>query len=768
MKTKAICIGILYLLTAYSLKLTAATIPVSTPQQLKEALTKVQPGDTILLQKGKWNNVALAIETSGTKEKPVVIAAAEPGAVEFTGNSIIQFGSNHVVVSGILFTNGFAEKSAAVEFRKDNDHLANNCRLTNCVFDSYNKPGRFDMESWIVFWGQHNRVDHCTFRNKLTSGPTIIVELNDERSQQNYHELDSNYFNGRLPLGSNGGETIRVGVSRYALTSSRTNIHHNYFERCNGEVEIISIKSGDNLINKNTFFECEGGLVLRHGERNTVDGNVFIGNNKPNTGGVRIINPGHTVTNNVFVGLAGERFRSAFSVLNGVPNSLPNRYVQVKDVLISQNAFTDCKSIVFGAGKDPERTASPRNVTFSNNLIQTNDGRTYEDVNNDGGIVFKDNSFISTGKPINKKPSDKSHPHIRRASIIASKKFKGIDIPLTRDHSYGITDELAWMDEHNTGAAWFKPAQPKLTAPVTHNVSVAQSKELPAIVAKAHAGDIIMLTDTGVYQLEEPVIIRTPLTIKGSNPKEYQELVSVAEKSLPAFFILESGGSLTVENIVFNSTYKSYGDVQGAISTTTKPMNNHYSLQVNSCQFSGFNESNFSCIKGTKGTYADSVIITNCLFYDNSGTGIDFAAEKDDKGIYNVEHLLVKNCVFANMLSTAINVYRGGNDESTTGPEVTIDHCSFDNVENRMQGCVVKLLGVQTATVTHCLFNNSGAGGRSIWFEEMSWDKIKVDYCNFYRSGRVSSFFNNVTGKHINNNKTESIGSKFYNFYAIH
>ena len=105
----------MYLLTAYSLKLTAAVIPVSTPQQLKEVLTKVQPGDTILLDKGQWKNVALQIETNGTKEKPVVIAAAEPGAVEFTGNSYIQFGSNHVVVSGILFTNGFTEKGATVE-----------------------------------------------------------------------------------------------------------------------------------------------------------------------------------------------------------------------------------------------------------------------------------------------------------------------------------------------------------------------------------------------------------------------------------------------------------------------------------------------------------------------------------------------------------------------------------------------------------------------------------------------------------------------------
>src|SRR5690606_18846970 len=162
--------------------------------------------------------------------------------------------------------------------------------------------------------------------DKLNGGTTLIVNLDDERSQQNFHSIDSNYFAGRQRLGSNGGETIRVGVSRYSLTASNTNIAYNFFEHVNGEVEIISLKSGNNQVHHNTFYECEGGLVLRHGSENIIESNVFIGNNKPNTGGIRVINPGHKVFNNLLVGLAGERFRAAFGVLNGVPNSLINRY----------------------------------------------------------------------------------------------------------------------------------------------------------------------------------------------------------------------------------------------------------------------------------------------------------------------------------------------------------------------------------------------------------------------------------------------------------
>ena len=44
-------------------------------------------------------------------------------------------------------------------------------------------------------------------------------------------------------------------------------------------------------------------FTYRHGNETLVDGNVFIGNNKPSTGGVRVINGQQTVVNNYGVGL---------------------------------------------------------------------------------------------------------------------------------------------------------------------------------------------------------------------------------------------------------------------------------------------------------------------------------------------------------------------------------------------------------------------------------------------------------------------------------
>jgi poly(beta-D-mannuronate) lyase len=144
--------------------------------------------------------------------------------------------------------------------------------------------------------------------------------------------------------------------------------------------------------------------------------------------------------------------------------------------------------------------------------------------------------------------------------------------------------------------------------------------------------------------------------------------------------------------------------------------------------------------------------------------GINLAEEKDDKGMYGVEYTIIKNCVFTNILGSAINVYRGGNDESTLGPFVTIDYCTFNEVENREQGTVVRLAGAQQASVTNSIFMNSGQGGRSIEFREFRWDDIKVDYCNFYNAGRIDSFYSTVAGKNIYQMKPDFIDSSSFNF----
>ncbi|MBD3287720.1 T9SS type A sorting domain-containing protein, partial [candidate division KSB1 bacterium] len=235
--------------------------------------------------------------------------------------------------------------------------------------------------------------------------------------QPNYHLIDSNYFARRPELGTNGGETIRVGTSDWSMYDSYTIVENNYFEHCNGETEIISNKSCENIYRYNTFYECQGTLTLRHGNRCTVEGNFFFGNKVGDTGGVRIIGEDHVVFNNYFEGLYGSGFRAALPIMNGVPDSPLNRYFQVKNTVIAFNTFVDCRySFILGAGADDERSLPPLNCVIANNAVKTDHTVIREDdepidltwegnimqgsslgIDQPEGIIWADPNFIRSG-----------------------------------------------------------------------------------------------------------------------------------------------------------------------------------------------------------------------------------------------------------------------------------------------------------------------------------------------------------------------------------
>jgi poly(beta-D-mannuronate) lyase len=716
--------------------------------ELNAAIKTAKPGDSILLSSTvSWKNTVIAFTANGTKENPIVVSGY-PNAVELSGNSSITLAGEYLVVSKLNFENGFAKDRAVIEF-KNKDALANNCRVTNCRITNFSKAGRFDIDSWIIFWGKNNRFDHNYIGDKLNAGTTLIVELNDERSQRNYHSIDSNYFAGRSRLGSNGGETIRIGVSRYSMTSSNTIIKDNLFYHNSGEVEIISVKSCNNQILYNTFYECEGNVVLRHGQGTTIANNIFIGNNKPYTGGVRVIDSGHTVKNNLFVGLAGNRFRSALAVMNAVPNSLPNRYLQVKDANISGNVFLNCANIIFGSGKDVERTLAPKQVRFTNNCIINSKPISLVDNNQDGGIQIQGNY---SNNPIQ---TTKGFVNLTTKAFTADIASQENLEQLKKYLASNCTKQIQLNEFH-----W--PTIPQETTQIgsTNEVIVTDAASLTKALASNNSFDVILLA-AGTYSFTKELMITksTNISTKGN-----VFFANGSSKSLAAFFIIGENGSLNIDGITFEANTKDAGDVQAAISTPKEGLLHHYKLNVSNCIFQNFNEGGYNAIRGTKNAYADYININNCTFKNNAGVCIDFGAEKDDKGIYGVEELIIENCVFTNNLGPAINVYRGGNDESTTGPSITINHCVFNEVDNREQSYVVRLLGAQYARVTNCIFNNSGAGGRSVWFEEYSWDDIKVDNCNFYRSGRVQSFHGKALSKQVYAVKPQFVNIQAGNF----
>lgn len=561
---------------------------------MADCLKKAVAGDRIIIEAGTYRDVDLKWKAVGTKQAPITVEA-KPGTVLITGRSSLVMGGKHLVVSGLEFRNGYPSRRSVVEFAGGKD-FAQDCNLTRCVIDNYNTEDRSQSKSYIYLSGQRNRVDHCELLRKYNLGVTLLVNLNGANNLNNHHQIDHNYFGPREVYGSNGAETMRIGTSQQSYETSATTVCDNFFDRCSGEVEVISIKSCDNIVRGNYLWECEGVVALRHGKRNLVENNTFVGNGKRNTGGVRVVDSNHVIRNNIFVSLAGQRFFSALGVMNAVPNSLPNRYVQVSDITITDNVYVDCTNLEFGTGADAERTSAPRSIDFKRNrLFVSGTQNPFQMVDKASEVRFADNIM---NKNLEGLPS--------------GIKIAKVKLPMVPTYQQMISRTIGKLSE-----------TAKTAKAEARTVMVAKDADLPQVLAQAEDGDAFVLQGDE-YKLVKTVLVQKNVTIRSASGKTLLRSVGT---SVPHLMTIDNGGSLEVEGLVFDGRLEPGGSSPETGISTANTMTTPYKLKVNNCKFINFDENGCAAIRGQKSTFADSLIVTGCLIADCSGGGVDFASE---------------------------------------------------------------------------------------------------------------------------------------------
>ncbi|HEV8604436.1 MAG TPA: polysaccharide lyase 6 family protein [Tepidisphaeraceae bacterium] len=344
---------LLILFLLFPASLLAADHKVSSAADIAAALPNTKPGDTLLLSDGTWTDQTILFKADGQPEKTITLRATTPGKVILTGKSSLKIDGQYLLVSGLYFKDGQGNGDAITLAGQHN-------RLTDCAITA----GQYKF--FVHLFGQNNRMDHCYLADKTSGDPTLQVEVDEK--QPNHHQIDNNHFGHRPPLGRNGGETIRVGYSFQSMSSSATTVEHNLFDRCDGEIEIISSKSCDNIYRNNTFNNCAGFLTLRHGNRCTVDGNFFFGKGKKGSGGVRVIGEDHLITNNYIADVTDGVFR----ITSGIVDSELKGYFQAKRCTIAFNTIVNCKGayLDLDAGiNTSRRTLRPENITIANNIF---------------------------------------------------------------------------------------------------------------------------------------------------------------------------------------------------------------------------------------------------------------------------------------------------------------------------------------------------------------------------------------------------------------
>ncbi len=369
------------LLTWSSCKTLTGSSKVGSGLEFKEALSKAVPGSTIIIKNGTYTDELFIIDVSGTTEKPITITAQTPGKVIFTGNSRLRIGGDNIIVDGLYFKDGSlgAMDGGVIEFRRHDENdvaiPSNNSILRNTVIAYYNNPERSVDYKWISIYGTNNIIEYNELIGKNHSGTALVVWRDDESAQ--YHKIRYNkimYIEDDED--GNGAEAVRIGTSDNSLSDSFTTVEYNYFEQCNGEIEIISNKSGNNTYRGNTFVNNGGVLTLRHGDNCTIDNNFFFGNGYAETGGIRIIGENHVVTNNYIQDTAADngKFIAAITLTNAIEDGPVNGYYQVKNAYVANNVLiNNRRNFILGGGASSKLTMPPIDSTIENNIAITTD-----------------------------------------------------------------------------------------------------------------------------------------------------------------------------------------------------------------------------------------------------------------------------------------------------------------------------------------------------------------------------------------------------------
>src|SRR5687767_10955912 len=247
-----------FLLLQWAASARGAEFLARSAAEITAAQSSAGPGDVIVMANGVWTDQVITFSDNGSAAAPITLRAQTPGRVILTGSSRLTISGDHTITTGLTFRDGALTGGQVVSLTS----AASNSRFTNNAIIDYDPSVRETDYEWVRVDGVQNRVDHNFFKGKNHAGITLEVFP----SVNSQHRIDHNHFADRPRGNANGWETIRIGLSGIQTRSAKATVEDNLFERTDGELEIISNKTSDNVIRNNTFRGANGTLTLRHGK----------------------------------------------------------------------------------------------------------------------------------------------------------------------------------------------------------------------------------------------------------------------------------------------------------------------------------------------------------------------------------------------------------------------------------------------------------------------------------------------------------------------
>jgi len=201
------------------------------------------------------------------------------------------------------------------------------------------------------------------------------------------HSVDPNSSSGK-PYGDSDREAIVFGVSDSQDIETNHLVEYNLFEDCDGENEIITMKTSKNVVRYNTFLNCMGSVTIRFGSETSVHGNYFFGTGAsakptdPNyqTGGVRVYGTRHKVYNNYMEGLTGLSYRLPILIDSGDTQDSSNGdgHQRSTEVEVTHNTIVNAAGGIHVGSSHYK--LQPKDNKIANNLVVGTSGTIFENL----------------------------------------------------------------------------------------------------------------------------------------------------------------------------------------------------------------------------------------------------------------------------------------------------------------------------------------------------------------------------------------------------
>lgn len=334
---------------------------------------EVEAGEEVVLADGTYSDCYIGFEGEGEPGRPLVLRAESPGGVTLDSCAIYMAG-RYLVLSGFRFTGTMVYTPIAMGYT---GAPCERCAVREVSIEDV-VPELPTGRPYVQIYGTGNEVSDSSFVGKANTSAVITVDRPDPGTPLEAR-IYRNHFADRTNTVAedgvtNGFEVIRAGWSMDYFAPGFVIIEGNLFERCDGELETISLKSGNNAVRFNTFRDNAGQITVRAGFGNVVEGNYLLGEEKAWSGGVRASGANTLIVGNHVQDLApnGSRWRYPVALVTGSDDPYAEYNSTFESAVLLNRVVSARYAFALDTGEDyPPTFYPPHENVYAHNLLFT-------------------------------------------------------------------------------------------------------------------------------------------------------------------------------------------------------------------------------------------------------------------------------------------------------------------------------------------------------------------------------------------------------------